>query len=144
MFANLKANLGKSSKKFHRHVLPVNSLQSLETMIKFLKIKSLLVCEVCSEETNLIILESEQSKIISELFSSIIKNDERRVFFYEKTKECLDRQKLYATVFLIEYKGQKFHILVLAVGPAGRKVTYVSVEEELLFKSALNITGNVR
>jgi hypothetical protein len=125
-----------NAKIFHRYVRPITSLVNLVTIIKLLKVDHLLVGEVDPLTTDLRVSDTDQAKTISFLIKAIIQNEESRDQLYQEVQESLQGQNLYATVFISEDQTQRSNTLVLAIGPADNKITYVSVTEGLLKNAA--------
>ncbi len=128
-----------SGRKFHRYVRPVSSLLNLVTIINLFKIERVLIGKIDDDETTFIFTDDIETKPIADLVSAIILNSDGQDSLYQKLTTVIKGQRLYVTVFITEEAKHKTNTLLLAIGPADDKITYVSVTESHLLNSANSI-----
>lgn len=132
----LSSNTGK---KFHRYVRHVTSAGTLLTFIKLMKIDRLLIGELGPLTTDLIISGNEQTETVNRVVHAITQDQENGNKIFAQLTEVLNGHHLYATVFISEDQTRAGNTLVLALGKADNKVTYLSVHEDTLLNSAQKI-----
>ncbi|WP_417796540.1 hypothetical protein [Terasakiella pusilla] len=123
--------------KFHRYVQTLRSQKELTNLIDLLKVKRLLIGEIDPATSDLLVPKANKTEAIYNFVRAITQDKKVKDNLFEELLKTLVEQRLFATVF--NGNNQMDTTLVLAKGPIGVEVTYISVSEETLLNSVRNI-----